>query len=204
MSVIDGLKARGAKAQALLNELKDTPLTLKTEFALGVVLKTPLFAIECSYPLGAVDESGQPLDCIEPTDSFKRVVKAAKENNINAIMAEHARLIGVKRKNERKAKGLERIAFEPSNNKQADRQARARTFDDKLKAALGVAVYGAEGVGHSVLFDLMWPAETFLIHDVRYEAYRFLIDTLDLALRTARPHDLAPILQASAARMEAL
>jgi hypothetical protein len=204
VAALDALKPRGVKTQALMIDLKGAEMSIETVHTLNLVLNVPHFVVECSYPIGAADGAGRPLDCIEPTESFERVVMAAKENNVTALIAEHVRLVAIKRKHEQRATGYECIAFEPSNKKQMLRQNRARTFDDKLKAALGVAVYGADGVGFPILFDLMWPAEEFFIYDAKHEAYRFLSDTLDQALRTARPHDLDQIFQASVARTEAV
>ncbi|BBB29356.1 hypothetical protein [Neptunomonas japonica] len=198
MKALDALKPRGAKTKALLAELQSADLSVEAAHALDLILNVPHFVVECFYPSAA----GGSLNCIEPTDSFERIVIAAKENNVTALIGEHVRLSAIKRKTEQRATGFECIAFEPSNKKQEERQSRERTFDDKLKAALGVAVYGAEGVGFPILFDLMWPAEEFFIYDVKHEAYRFLTDALDQALRTAPHHDLGLIFQASVARME--
>lgn len=200
MKALDALKPRGAKTKALLAELQSADVSVEAAHALDLILNVPHFVIECFYPA----DDGSSLNCIEPTGSFERVATAAKENDVTALIGEHVRLSAIKRKVEQRATGFECIAFEPSNKKQEERQSRERTFDDKLKAALGVAVYGAEGVGLPVLFDLMWPAEEFFIYDVKHEAYRFLTDALGQSLRTAPLCDLGQIFQASAVRMEAV
>lgn len=195
------IKCRGLKTQSLVDQLSSASFSPAIKHVLDLILATPHFVIEVGYPIGAIDDDGTPLDGREPSDGFKRVFAAALNADIEALIGEHERLSRIKREVEDRVKGRGCIKFQPTNNKQKERQKQPRTLQDKVRAAATVATYGVEKSGYPTLLTLMWPLEEFALYEASSEAASLLGDVLTALLRDMPRHQSELILKAQADRL---
>ncbi|WP_432473313.1 hypothetical protein [Amphritea sp. HPY] len=93
------------------------------------------------------------------------------------------------------------VKFEPTNDKQRERQKQPKTLINKVRAASVVTTIGAANTGYSTLMTLMWPVEKFTLSDATTEAFNIFGDALAAALEDMPRHRSDQILKAQVDRL---